>query len=227
MTFKNLKNIFLPVFILLLGACAPTKSETDDENRAISTAKINTQLGMTYLEKRNIARAKQKLLLALEEAPQIPDTWYSMGYFLEVTGDQAEAKKYYLKALAIAPKRGDVQNNFGTYLCRQGNYRESIQHFELAAQDIHYIDTAEAYENAGLCAMKIPDKRLAKKYFEKSLERDPERATPYLELAELDYQIGDISQSKQNLDKFLSFSGPTKESNFLSSRIKNKTKSSS
>jgi len=217
-----IKKLFLLSVILLLTACAAQRAATEDENRNISTAKINTQLGMTYLENHNISRAKQKLLLALDEAPNIPDTWYSMGYFLEVTGDKAEANKYYLKALDIAPKRGDVQNNYGTYLCRSGRYQESIQHFELAARDIHYIDTAAAYENAAICAMKIPDKKLARQFFQKALGSDPGRSNVYLGLAELDFQTGQLMKAKRNLETFLSLSAPTTESLSLSHKLQNK-----
>jgi type IV pilus assembly protein PilF len=203
-----------------MAACSTTKSAAASaEDKKVATAKINTQLGMAYLEQHNIQRAKRKLLMALEEAPNIPDTWYSMGYFLEVTGDKDQAKVYYLKSLALAPERGDVQNNYGTFLCRNGQYKASIEHFQLAAKDINYIDTASAYENAGLCALKMPNKKLALMYFDKSLQQDPERASINLELAELNYEMGNYTSAKHDLAEFLRLSPPTKESFHLSDQL--------
>jgi type IV pilus assembly protein PilF len=217
------RKLFLIFLFCSLSACSAMRSasnETAAENtKKIATAKINTQLGIAYLEQHHIQRAKRKLLTALDEAPTIPDTWYSMGYFLEVTGDKEEARKYYEKALSLAPKRGDVQNNFGTYLCRAGQYQTAIQHFELAVKDINYVDTAAAYENAGLCALKIPDKQLALHYFNRAIGQDPERSTVYLELAELNYQLADYKASKINLDQFLRISPPTRESFNLTDRL--------
>lgn len=170
--------ITLAMFFSLLTACLANKSAVNEENeQAIKVAKINVQLGMAYLEDNNIQRAKQKLLLALRQGPTIPETWYTMAYFLEATGDKEQARIYYLKAISIAPQRGDAQNNYGTFLCRSGEYKESMQYFMRAVKDPNYLDVAGAYENAGLCALKIPDNKLAVQYFQMAVRQDPNRST--------------------------------------------------
>lgn len=174
------------MILLTVSSCASTTNPNENsEETKTKLAEINIQLGMAYLGQQDVQRAKQKLFLALEENPQLPETWYSLAYFEESTGNQILARKYYLKAVELAPERGDVQNNFGTYLCRSGHYQEAIQHFETAVQDIHYLDTAAAYENAGLCSLKIPDKKAAKQYFKLALEQDPKREASAKELAKL------------------------------------------
>ena len=173
-----------------LSSCDTMKTQNDkfDEQQKIATAKINTQLGIAYLQQGDVQRAKQKLLLAMKEAPKIPETWYSMAYYLEATGNKTEAQNYYLKSITIAPKDGASHNNYGTFLCREGQYQASIQQFMLAAQDPNYLDNAAAYENAGLCATKIPDRKLAMAYFERALEQDPGRAISAEELKKLQKQ---------------------------------------
>lgn len=173
----------LLMLFFLLAACSSMKTPDDDKaEKKLNAAKINTQLGIAYLEKKDVHRAKQKFLLALDEAPNLPEAWYSMGFFLESTGDKEKAKDYYLKAIKLAPNRGDTQNNYGTFLCRSGDYQGAIQYFLLAVKDPDYLETASAYENAGLCAMKIPNKALAIKYFSMALEQDHDR---YVSLQEL------------------------------------------
>jgi type IV pilus assembly protein PilF len=184
---KFLFLLFISYFLLSCSSTPKSSNEKMSENQNIETAKINTQLGIAYLDQGNVFRAKQKLLLALDEAPQIPETWYSMAYFYETTGNNKLANKYYLKSVEIAPKRGDVQNNYGTYLCRVGDYKESIQHFLLAAQDTNYLDTASAYENAGLCALKIPNRHQAIAYFKRAIAEDPNRTMAVNELAKLEH----------------------------------------
>src|SRR5437870_5789715 len=110
----------------MLAACQTSQTTNGDENKKISAAKINDRLGLAYLERHDIQRAKQKFLTALDQAPDIPETWYSMAYFLESTGNKDQAKAYYLKALATAPHRGDALNNYGTYLCRSGDYKTAV-----------------------------------------------------------------------------------------------------
>lgn len=180
---KAASPLLLMCFIV---GCSTTKSSdnlSDEKNKR--TAKINTELGMTYFQQHNLTRAKQKLLLALEEDPTLPEAWYSMGYLLESTGQKAEAGIYYKKATELAPGRGDAQNNLGTYLCRMGDYKGAVTHFVMATQDRNYLDIAAAYENAGLCALKIPDKQLATVYFQKALEQDNNRHVAANELKKL------------------------------------------
>jgi type IV pilus assembly protein PilF len=181
-----LKNTAVILTLTFLTACSTTKSTVDNgDQKRIATAKINTQLGMAYLERHEVQRAKQKFLTAMNQAPNIPETWYSMAYFLEVTGDDKVAQKYYQKAITIAPNRGDAHNNYGTFLCRMGNYKGAIQQFMIAIEDPTYLDTASAYENAGLCATKIPDRKQAIAYFKQAIEQDPTRSTSVNELARL------------------------------------------
>src|SRR5947207_10698213 len=100
-------------------------------------------------------------------------------------GDKKLANHYYLKSVELAPSRGDIQNNYGTYLCRSGHYQAAIAHFEQAVHDVNYLDMASAYENAGLCALKIPNKVLAKKYFKLAVTMDPNRTGAAQQLAKL------------------------------------------
>lgn len=224
---KKIKVICLSLLILSLAACGTMKSEetTTKENKQISTAQLNAQLGLGYLERHEVQRAKQKLLLALSEAPNIPEPWYSMAYYLEVTGETEQAKTYYLKALALAPNRGDVQNNLGTFLCRTGDYRGSIQHFLLATKDPDYLDTASAYENAGLCASKIPDDKLALQYFNLAILQDPNHPISLFESAQLNYKLGKYGVAKQRLAQYLAISPATPQSKNLSILLSKKVNS--
>lgn len=174
-------------------------------------AMINAKLGIAYLEQNDVQRAKQKLLMALDQGPGIPEPWYSMGYFLETTGNMAEANKYYLKAIQIAPKRGDTHNNYGTFLCHSGQYQASIKHFMIAATTMDYLDPAAAYENAGLCAMKMHAYQQAAGYFQQALLKDPARTSSLLKLAEVDIKLDKREHAKEMLRQYAIVESPTPE----------------
>jgi type IV pilus assembly protein PilF len=220
--FKISHIMTLVILVMNLTACQSTQPPTEDEVKKTSAAKINDQLGIVYLERHDMQRAKQKFLLALDQAPNIPEPWYSMAYYLESTGNREQAKKYYLKAVEIAPERGDVLNNYGTFLCRSGDYRGAVNHFLKAAQDTKYLDVSAAYENAGLCSLKIPNHVEAVKYFEKALAEDPNRPVSLLELAELNYTQGNYSKSRKQLDQFLKQSQPSMQSYLLEQKLDTK-----
>lgn len=204
-----IKNTLTIFSLLFLAACSTTtlhhqqasqKNLSSEKNP--TAADYNVQLGMSYLNQGDIQRAKQKLLLAEKQAPQSAQTLDAMAFFSENTGDNQKAQQYYLQAITVAPKDGSAQNNYGTFLCRTKQFQQADQHFMLAVQDPNYLKTAEVYENAGLCAMQIPDNAKALTYFQKAIAQDPRRAMAYLELGQLTYQQRNYPQAQQYFDSY-------------------------
>jgi len=104
--YPRMGSVFL--VLLLLSACSTgraTHKERDEQAKRVTTAKINTQLGMVYLKIHNVERAKQKLLSAMNQAPEIPEVWYAMGYFMEQTGNSVQAGQHYQKAIQKANRK--------------------------------------------------------------------------------------------------------------------------
>ncbi len=138
----------------------------------VKVAKLHVQLGLALLENNNVSLAKQKFLQAKYEAPKEPSVWYGMGYFLERTGDVKTAEQHYRKAIDLHSTEGAARNNYATFLCRQGRYQEAFNEFNKAVEDSNYLQSAQAFLNASICASKIPDKQLAEAYLKKALEKD-------------------------------------------------------
>lgn len=210
------------ILFFILNACHAMHTTSEEENKNARAAKINLQLGMAYLERNELQRAKQKFLFALEEAPNNPEVWYSMAYFLQSTGNTAEANKYYLKSINLAPKRGDTLNNYGTFLCRTGDYRSAVSYFLKAVQDPKYLEPASAYENAGLCALKMKDTKNAERYFSQALREDNNRPNSLIELAELNYQQKNYALSRQQLKQYLQLASPNLQSYQLEQKLDEK-----
>lgn len=148
-------------------------------------ASLNMQLGMEYLKQGDTLRAKKKLLKALAEDPNSADIQSALAYYFEKTGDGFNAEKHYRQAYKLAPNQGEQLNNYGAYLCRIGRYRQSELYFQKAVLDVHYMNTANAYENAGFCMSSIPDYTRAQWYFKKALEQDPRRKQSLYELTSI------------------------------------------
>lgn len=195
---------FIVCFLLAVNlvGCVTPRGSAQEEKLAHRTAKINAQLGIAYLEKNNIQRSKQKLMLAIDQAPEIPEPWYSMAYFFEATGNATLADTYYKKAIAVAPTRGDAHNNYGTFLCRTGKYQAARQHFMVAVNDKDYLDPADAYENAGMCELSVPNQKLAMEYFSRALIHDPKRPISLLKMAEIEYKQKNYNLSDRYLDQY-------------------------
>lgn len=175
-------------------------------------ANANVQLGLAYLQGGDVERAKKKLLLAESQAPTSAESQGAMGYFLESTGNFSQAEAYYRKAIDLNPKSGAAQNNYGTFLCRRERYAESDQHFLLALQDPNYVNTAQVYENAGLCAKQALDRNKAEAYFTEAVVQDPKRQMSWLALGRISYEKKDYPHAQQYLDQYMQLTkNPTAE----------------
>lgn len=197
---KGLLTIFL-LSCLLLQSCQHNEDKQEETiNPKVDLKKaatFNLQLGLGYLKQGDRPRAKKKLLTALEQAPSSPDVNASLAYYFEQTNELDQAKKYYLKAIDLSGNSGAQLNNYGTFLCRQGDYKKAEEYFLKAVKDPQYVHTSGAYENAGLCALQVPDEAKAKAYFTSAIDQDPTRRESLYELVKLDSKMG---QNKQALE---------------------------
>lgn len=198
--FYKMTTIFGLLMLIFLTACTTAQQKKAENSphpvpNLTKAALINTQIGLGYLKQGDVTLAKEKLILAQQQAPHLPEVLMAMAYFSENTGEPEKASVYYLRAIRENPKLGDAHNNYGAYLCRRGHYQQAIQEFLLAVADPNYLTTANAYENAGLCALLIPDKVLAKQYFTKAHESDPYKTSVLSELDKL------ATQTNNNLKK--------------------------
>lgn len=201
---KNL-SFFLLSIGFLLQSCQHhdeprmVKNNPPDLKRA---AMFNMQLGLGYLQQGDRPRAKKKLLIALKQEPKSPEINAAMAYYLEKASELSQAKKYYLKALTLSSYSGIQSNNYGAFLCRHGEYKMAEEYFLKAVKDPHYIHTAGAYENAGLCSLLIPDLPRAKQYFTKALNQDPSRRQSLYELVKIEQQKGHQKRALKLLQKY-------------------------
>jgi type IV pilus assembly protein PilF len=160
---------------LLLTAC---HTQTIDPQLAL----INVQLGLHYFQQQAPQLAKQKLLLAKQQAPRHPDVLAAWAYYYEQVGEPQSAAHYYRQALRYSRRSGKQLNNYAVFLCRQQRFVLAEQYFVAATRDPNYINSALAYENAGLCAKKSGKLLQAKDYFTKALRHDSKRVIARTEL---------------------------------------------
>lgn len=199
-------KLLLVIGCIFLSACQHNNEEnneslTKNQPNLTKAATFNAQLGLGYLKQGDRPRAKKKLLTALEQEPNSADINAAMAYYLEKTNELEEAKQYYLKAISLSSNSGAQLNNYGTFLCRQGEYKAAEGYFLKAVQDQHYINTAGAYENAGLCVLAIPDTHKAKRYFTNALNQDPARKESLYELVKLENKEGNNQKAYELLQQ--------------------------
>lgn len=216
---KPFRLCFTWVLVLLLAGCTQTKNPEQTNAHNPEAALINAQLGIAYLKQGDFQRSKRKLQLALEQDNHSAIVLDAMAYFLEATGQVQAAEKFYQKAIATGHDRGSAQNNYGAFLCRHKHYKEAEVHFLLATRAKDYSTPANAYENAGLCALESQDQEKSEYYFTKALQKEPRSAKSLLKLSQIHYTKRDFVLARQDMDHYLAIYSPTPESLLLGLRI--------
>lgn len=207
--------------ITSLTACTTTGDPEQQKPNFTEASRTNVQIGMLMLQKGDTEMAKESFLRATTEAPHQALSWYALGYFYEATGNKKLADNYYQKAIQIAPHSGESRNNYGTFLCRNGQYEKAIKQFMAAVAEPNYTEAAKAYENAGVCAESIPhNQQQAIAYFKKAVENGPNQTISTLELARLYYQAGNKELARKYLSRYQEIGSPNDVSRSLAKKLK-------
>jgi type IV pilus assembly protein PilF len=209
-----------------LSSCATPNNHSTNKvaSQSQDAASYNTQLGLGYLQQGEMERAKAKLNKAMAQAPEVPSVHAAMAFYHEKTGDSDLADTEYRKAISLNPRGGEALNNYGAFLCGRGEYQKAINYFLQAIKDPSYTTTAQAYENAGLCALKMPNQTLALQYFEKTLQQDPSRSAALLEMSQFYFNKENYPLASTYIERYKKESAPTARSLLLDIRIAHELK---
>lgn len=199
---------------------APQAKPVDPKYRA----KIHTELAAAYYEAGNPAVALEELRIALEADSGYVQAYSVRGLVHAQLKENAKAEEDFQRALRIAPKNPDVNNNYGWFLCETGQPRQSIQYFLNAVKDPLYETPEVAYANAGKCALKAGDMDGAQEYLLQALRlaRSQAPETRY-HLANVFYLRGNLDESKVYLNEAVkTMERPTPEALWLGVRLERK-----
>ncbi|MCL1059034.1 type IV pilus biogenesis/stability protein PilW [Shewanella gelidimarina] len=209
----NHRKVSVPLVILLsataLSGCV-TQSTYTGTDTPVSERKVNkvaaarqrVQLGLTYLQKGNSEQAKANLDRALAFAPELEDVHIAFAYYYSSVGELEKTEQAYRQATNLWNASGDSFNNFGTFLCQQGQYAESEKMFLKAVERPLYTQSASTYENLGICSRKAGLIEKAQQYFAMALKYDPRRRTSLIELTEIELEAKRYTEARVRLSRY-------------------------
>lgn len=196
-----MKNVFGLGLIIALAGCVTVTQTAGNATQSDPTemAEARIALGLGYLENGSMIKARENLEKALQHAPDYYRSQLSMAHYYEAVGENDSARKMYRTALSKHPKNGNVLNNFGTFLCKQGEYDTADQYFRRAVEQPYYYLISASYENAGLCALKAGKTDNAREYFKRAIDHDPNRLLSILQLTKMEIEAGDYTPARLRL----------------------------
>jgi type IV pilus assembly protein PilF len=181
----------------------PQSAEESDERRR---ARIRLELAAGYYQQGNYSVALEEIRVALQVDPNYPAAFGILGLIYMDLGDKPKADESFQRALRLAPRDADLNNNYGWYLCQSGRAKESIKFFNLALEDRLYTTPAKPLHNAGICSLKSNDLTSAEAYFRRAFQVEPANPVTNYQLALLNLNKNQFDQArfyaKRLLDNF-------------------------
>lgn len=211
------RSLTAVALLLMLAACssAPKKFETHRD----SSADINAKLGLSYMQQGDYDVALEKLKRALEQDPNSVAAHHYSAELYKALNNHELAEQHYKKALRLDANDPAIQNNYGVFLCDRKRYEEAEKHFLLATRISSYRRPDEAYENAGLCALRIPDVKRAEGFFRQALEINPLLPNALYQMALLNYNAQQYLPARAFLQRYGAFASATPQTLWLAYRV--------
>jgi len=206
------------LLLVFQSACVTTESDPV-EISLDEAAKANLQLGANYLQKGDLAMARDKLEKAVKQDPKLASARTYLAILYERIDEPKLAEQNYKEAVKLAPNNPDIANTYGGYLCRTGERREGIEYFRKAAGNALYRTPEVAYTNAAICALGIPDAAQAETFLRQALEANPRYREALLRLAILSYDTDRPLQARAFLERFHAAGPATRDSLSLGVRV--------
>jgi type IV pilus assembly protein PilF len=204
------------LFSIFISGCAYRDVEDDDaDEKRQKSAESNTALGQMYMERGQYEVAFGKLKKAVSDAPDYAPAHTVLAVLYELLGEPENAGKHFKLAYEADPKSGDTNNNYGTYLCKQGKTKEAIRHFRKSLDDPFYGSPEVALTNAGSCELGAGNLVDANTYLRQALKTNPTFPDALLGMAQLSYREGDYLKSRAFIQRYESAASHTAASLLL------------
>ena len=175
------------------GKPAPVAEKVDN----IDAAKTRIALGLQYLKVGQMSNAKFNLEKAKTFAPNLSNVHTAFAYYYQLIGENTQAEDAYKKEFKLDSNDADALNNYGTFLCKMKRFDEAEKTLIKAINVPSYLQVAQSYENAALCALENQQYEKAKQYFDQSLSHSALRANTLVNVAGLSYAMGEYKQAQQ------------------------------
>lgn len=208
---NNARLVWVLSALLMLAGCAGTGGgfvgQGGPKNK--EAAKLQVQMAQEYLKKGSLDVARDKLVRALELDPYSADAHTVSGLLNDTIGDLVQAELHFKRAVELQPKDGGMNNNYASFLCRQGRYAEADAIFQRAIADPYYKTPEVALANAGVCAEQAQQLDQAESYLRRALERNPNYAGALAPMASVLHARGDHLRARAFVQRYDASQTPT------------------
>lgn len=182
-------------------------------------AKVNLELASNYYAYQQLDSAMEAVNRVLALQPENARALITAGFIQLDLKDQAKSEQYFVRALKNAPQDPEVLHNYATFLCRTKREVQSVDYFDGALKVPTYRRPGLTQASAGMCLMKIGRNDEAFTRFEDALSFEPMQFQALIGSAELLFDQGKFSPSRDRLMRYLRVAPSTAQSIWLDLRL--------
>lgn len=196
--------------VSLLSGCgehAAVKIESSDysqldEHVPNKIVENNMLRGVEYMKMGRYDVALNMLETAVKMDEKYAEGHNALAVLHERLGQNDRAAYHYERAISLKPLDSDIQNNYGQFLCKQGQWQEANLHFRKAIENPVYRTPEIPYTNAGMCVLRHGQFDEAESYLRKALQNNPQFAPALHNMAILSYDRGRYLLAQDYLQRY-------------------------
>ena len=214
---------------LVVAGCAVQHDSPSTESGTITgnigdarnRARIHTDLAAAYYERGTMGVALEELRTATAADDSYAPAYGLFGLVYTELREKSLAEGSFERALRLAPNDPDI-NNYGWFLCQNGRERDSIRYFLQAVRNPLYAAPWRSYSAAGVCSLRVDNRKDAEDFFQRALKLEPDESTSLLRLGDMRFRQGNVGEARKLIARYNKLAAPSAESLWLALRIERK-----
>jgi type IV pilus biogenesis/stability protein PilW len=200
-------TLLATVCMSLLSGCVTQSFENNEpivktQANRDEMAATRVSLGLGYLGMGDMSQAKLNLEKAKRFSPNLVQVHTAFAHYYETVGEATLAVESFEQALLLKADSADTLNNYGVFLCRQGNVDAAEVQLLKAIAVPSYLLVAQSYENLASCYLQNDNFEKAEMYLNKAIYHSPNRTATLLQMVRLQYAMANYTEGKRFLQKF-------------------------
>ncbi len=204
MTQYCLRFLLLVSLAVGMSACVTTSNSslTDKADPNVAVERY-VQLGLEYIRRNDLHRARKHLTRALEIDPDSAQANGVMGLVYAQEGEADKAEELYQKALALDENYTLGRSYYGAFLFSAERYADALEQFKKASLDTKYEGRAQVFSNMALCHMKLGQNEQAIEAYFQTLRLDRSNGRALSGITELLIQQGRYDKAQQYYNRLI------------------------
>ena len=229
-----MRTILITSLLVLVAACAGTKtpeaSSPADSGAIISDvgeprnrARSHTDLAAAYYQRGSLGVALEELRIATASDSSYAPAYSLLGLVYMDLREESQAAQSFERALSLAPNDGEINHNYGVFLCQTKREPDSIKYFMQAVKNPLYATPSRSWSAAGVCTLRTDRPKEAEQYFERALRLQPDEPAALLNLGQIRYKQGKMDEARRLVAQYNKLDQGSAESLWLALRIERKS----